>query len=166
MKHVNPQTQGQEIWVFSGSITIYRRSRRSRNGPIRPTTNAFTITAAMACTQAGRLRLQQYDREHRGFQRWSGKVSASTARVVFRCGSDGRATDLGFIIHRGGEKDPGPDSACQSETQGLRSGFVRDPRRFTAIFHGAQLLAGELSKLQASGSTRLRSFCSDCGTAG
>jgi len=70
--------------------------------------------------------------------------------VYFDVGLTAGATDLGFIIHRGGEKDPGPDMHVNPQTQGFEIWIVSGSTTINSnLPTAAQLLAGELSKLQA-----------------
>ncbi|HWY69881.1 MAG TPA: pullulanase-type alpha-1,6-glucosidase [Terriglobales bacterium] len=152
-EHVNPQTQGREIWVISGSTTIYA---------IQPTIAAPGPVAA----DHERIHYHRTDGVYAGWTVYAfgnttentndfgdGPVQPSgidSYGIFFDVGLTANATDLGFIIHRSGEKDPGPDQHVNPQTQGHEIWIISGSTTiFTTQPTGAQLLAGLLGRLQA-----------------
>jgi len=152
-EHVDPQTQGREIWVFSGSTVIY-------------TTQPAIPAAGPIPADHERIHYHRSDGVYAGWTVYAfnntsentgdfndGPVQVSgidSFGVYFDVGLTMGATDLGFIIHRGGEKDPGPDQHVDPQTQGFEVWVVSGSTTvYTNQPTAAQLLAGELSKLQA-----------------
>src|SRR5882762_6277185 len=147
-----PKPRGTKFGCSPDQPPSTRRSRRFlRLGRFRPTTSAFTITAAMGCTQAGRYTPSTIRPRTLGISTMVRfKSGLDGYGVYFDVGLTAGATDLGFILHRGGEKDPGPDMHVNPQTQGFEIWVVSGSTTiYSNLPTAAQLLAGELSKLQA-----------------
>jgi len=152
-EHVNPQTQGHEIWVFSGSTVIYTAQPQiPAAGPIPADHERIHYHRSDAVYAGWTVYAFNNTTENTGdFNDGPVQVSGLDGYgVYFDVGITAGATDLGFIIHRGGEKDPGPDQHVDPQTQGFEIWVVSGSTTiYTNQPTAAQLLAGELSKLQA-----------------
>ena len=152
-EHVNPQTQGHEIWVFSGSTTIYSTQPPiPAAGPIPADHERIHYHRSDGVYAGWTVYAFNNTTENTGdFNDGPVQVSGSDSYgVYFDVGLTAAATDLGFIIHRGGEKDPGPDMHVNPQTQGFEIWVVSGSTTiYSNLPTAAQLLAGELSKLQA-----------------
>lgn len=152
-EHVNPQTQGREIWVISGSATIY-------------TTEPTIGPPGSVDGNHERIHYHRTDGVYAGWTVYAfGNTTENTSDfgdgpvqpigidsygIFFDVGLTANATDLGFIIHRGGEKDPGPDQHVNPTTQAHEIWIISGSTKiFTTEPTGAQLLAGLLGRLQA-----------------
>ncbi len=152
-EHINPQTQGYEIWVISGSTTIFTSQ------PLIPAPQPVAANHE-------RIHYHRADGIYAGWTVYAfNNTTENTADFnngpvqsagidsfgdYFDVGLTTGATDLGFIIHRGSEKDPGPDQHVNPQTQGFEIWIVSGSTTiFTSQPTAAQLLSGQLGKLQA-----------------
>jgi pullulanase len=149
--HLNPQTT-HEVWVISGNNTAF-------------TTQPVIPAPGPVAANTERI---HYHRADGIYDAWSvyafGNTTANTGDfndgpvppagidsfgVYFDVPLTPNATDLGFIIHRGGEKDPGPDMHVNPQVAQEIWVVSGSTTIFTSEPTAAQLLTGELGKLQA-----------------